>query len=92
MKPECSDIMKRNRLLYSFEADRDFLLNQIVNNNWECNIAGFITGEELKQIINSEFILPQNSFLNGKTRMDAENYYVQMGDMHDISELVGLLN
>lgn len=92
IKPECSDIMKRNRLLYSFEANRDFLINQIENNKWECNIAGFITGEELKQIINSEFILPQNSLLNGETRMDATNYYVQMGDMHDISELVGLLN
>lgn len=29
--------------------------------------------------------------LNGKTRMDADNYYWQTGDMHRIAELLKLL-
>lgn len=74
-------------MLYSYTADKSILYNLLISNDWSCNLSGFITRDELRFIIQNKFILPQNSLLNGKTRMDAENYYVQMGDMHDISEL-----
>lgn len=87
IKSDCSQIMRYNRMLYSYTADKSILYNLLISNDWSCNLSGFITRDELRFIIQNKFILPQNSLLNGKTRMDAENYYVQMGDMHDISEL-----
>ena len=40
------------------------------------------------EVIEPGHILPQNSTLNRYTRMDAENYYVQAGDMHEIDGLL----
>jgi hypothetical protein len=56
--------------------------------NWEYDIAGYITNEDLKSIITNDFILPQKSMLNGKIPMDAENYYVQSIDMKDFQQLI----
>ena len=41
----------------------------------------------LQEVIKNDYILPQNSYLNGSTRMDAENYYIQAGDLLDIKFL-----
>lgn len=87
IRPEGMSIMKRNRWLYCDYVCFDDLRDAILAERWECNIAGYITHDELVTIINNNYILPQRSMLNGSTRMDAENYYVQLGDMHDISEL-----
>ena len=38
-------------------------------------------------MIRENRIIPQNAFLNGRTKMDAENYYFQTGNMHSINEL-----
>lgn len=38
-------------------------------------------------MINHGYIIPQNAMLNGSTRMDAENYYAQAGDMSGIGRL-----
>lgn len=86
MNPYCEDILKKARMLYSNEANRALLLENICSQRWEYDIPGFVTLEELKYIIQNRFILPQGAMLNGKTSMDAENYYVQSGDMHSINE------
>ena len=36
-------------------------------------------------------IIKKGEFLNGRTKMDAENYYIQAGDMKDINELVNII-
>ena len=36
-------------------------------------------------------IIKKGEFLNGRTKMDAENYYIQAGDMKDIKELVNII-
>ena len=45
----------------------------------------------MKDVIKQKLILPKSSFLNGKIRMDAENYYIQAGDLRTIDELINLL-
>lgn len=87
IKPDGTSIMKKNRWLYSDSVSFDEIKSAIFNESWECNIAGFVSREELIYVINNGYILPQRALLNGKTPMDAENYYVQLGDMHNISEL-----
>ena len=48
--------------------------------DFEADIPGFVQFEELLKIIQQKQILPQNAFLNGRTKMDAENYYVLSKD------------
>lgn len=91
LSPDGKKIMSSNRWLYIDEIDRNLLLNTILQNTWKLDCPGFINHAELVEIITGRYILPQNSFLNGKTKMDAENYYVQAGDMHRINELFPIL-
>lgn len=92
ISPFCSDLMKSQRLLYSDEADRIRLFKLINTDTWCFDIAGWITREELKAAISSRHILPQNACLNTiNTTMDAENYYVQAGDMHAFPDLIHIL-
>jgi hypothetical protein len=58
---------------------------------WEFDATGFITKDILMQLITNGFILPQGSLLNGKTKMDADNYYCQAGDLYPISKILNYL-
>lgn len=89
--PSCEDLLKQQRLLYANQIDRKYLRNLCCSQKWEYDYAGYITHDELIHIIANEYILPKNSMLNGKTAMDAENYYVHAADLHDIESLEGLI-
>jgi len=86
IQPSCEDIMKANRLLYKDNIEKTVLENLIKQQKWSYDYVGFITNGDLKQIINDKHIVPQGALLNGKTPMDAENYYVQAGDMRKLSD------
>ena len=81
IKPSCEEILKDHRLLYSYTADYEKLYSIISEHSWSYNYAGFITYDDLLQIIHTQQVLPKGSKLNGKTVMDAENYYIQAGDL-----------
>lgn len=66
---------------------KKILYEKICKQNWQYDFAGFIYHSELVDIIKKKQIIPQNSMLNGRVKMDAENYYIQAGDMHIMSEL-----
>ncbi len=91
MNPFCEDIMKRNRMLYSDTANMKMLLNIILSQTWGYDIPGYVTREDLIYIINNNFIIPRGAMLNGKTRMDASNYYVQSGDMKSMNSFISML-
>ncbi len=40
-------------------------------------IVGYILNKQLKFIMENDFLLPQGALLNGRTVMDADNYYLQ---------------
>jgi len=88
IKPDGEKLMSSNRLLYSNDIKKEDLYSLIKSEKWEYDIAGYITREDLKYLINNNFVLPQNSLLNGKIPMDAENYYIQSGDMRDFQKLI----
>ena len=88
IKPDGEKIMKESKILYSNSIDKEKLYSLIKSAKWEYDIAGYITNEDLKFLINNDFILPKKSLLNGKILMDAENYYIQSGDMRDFKQLV----
>lgn len=85
MSPFCEDIMRKNRCLYSDSITEANLKQTVLAENWTYDIPGYVTREDLIQIINGGFILPRGSMLNGKIRMDASNYYIQAGDMRNLS-------
>ena len=58
---------------------------------YEVEITGYITHEDVKYIINNNYVLEQNSYLN-KTKMDASNYYVQANDLREPEELIKKLS
>ena len=47
------------------------------------DIAGFITIKDLRKIIAKEQIIKQDYKLNGKTKIDADNYYIQAGNLRE---------
>lgn len=84
--PSCEDIMKANKLFYKDNIEKAILEKLIKQQKWSYDYVGYITNADLKQIINDRHIVPQEASLNGKTPMDAENYYVQAGDMRKLSD------
>lgn len=85
--PSCEDLMKKNRLLYKDEIEQSVLKNLVAHQNWSYDYVGYITNGDLKQIIRGKHIIPQGALLNGSTPMDAENYYVQAGDMRPMESI-----
>lgn len=88
MNPFCEDVMKRNRFLYSDSINKTTIKQIIMAENWTFDIPGYVTRGDLIQIINNDFIIPRGSMLNGKTRMDASNYYIQSGDMRSLNSFI----
>lgn len=91
IKPDGEKMMRNDKLLYSNDIDKYTLHSLIKREKWEYDIAGYITNDDLKFLIYNDFILPKNSMLNGKIKMDAENYYVQSGNMKDFQTLISSL-
>ena len=88
---DLAKILKQNRLYLSDRCNYDILKNLFNYSCFKYNIAGFITIDDLKTIINSNHYIPQGSTLNQSTHMDADNYYIQSDDMGEIEELINLL-
>lgn len=88
LKPSCEDILRKHRLLYLDSINRDELFQLVSGQAWSYNYTGYITNADLLQVVRERYILPQGALLNGSTQMDAENYYVQAGDLRNVSSLL----
>jgi len=91
--PDGEALMKQYDLLYQKEEDisydkiRKSLIEVIYQKNWIYDFPGFIYHSELVDAIKERRIIPKNAMLNGKRKMDAENYYFQTGNLHPMLEL-----
>ncbi|MGG5461190.1 hypothetical protein [Clostridium sp. B9] len=81
IKPDAESILKSHKQLYCDTIDKKDLENMILNEKWKYDLPGYIKNEDLVKSIKSRKIIPQNSLLNTKTKMDAENYYIETGTM-----------
>lgn len=91
-RPDGEDLMKQQHLLYQKENDipnniKEILMEKIYSQNLTYDLPGFIYYSELVKLIREKRIIPQNAMLNGKTKMDAENYYFQTDNMHSMREI-----
>jgi len=87
IQPDIKNILRLNNYYNSNVVEKENLEKILFNEIWKYDIPGFISNQQLIEIIRSKDILPQNSLLNGKIRMDAENYYIQSGDMIDLLKI-----
>lgn len=87
LNPSCEDLLKKIKMFYSDSANADILKKAIFCEKWTYNYVGYLTRDDLKYIIANKYILPKKALLNGKTAMDAENYYVQAGSMRSMESL-----
>ncbi len=62
-----------------------FVLLRINTRTNQYDIPGFVNRSDLLQIIEKQHIIKKGQLLNGKIPMDANNYYVQSGDMRNIN-------
>lgn len=88
IKPNAKGIMTENKLFYTDVVEKNYLKKILVNQLWVMDIPGYVSVNDLKEIIKNKYIIPQNSLLNGKIKMDASNYYFQTGDLRSIEELI----
>ena len=91
IKPSGEDLLKQHKLLYSQKVNRNKLFKIINSKPWLYDIPGYITQQDLRDIITQQHILPQGALLNKNTEMDAENYYIQSGDMKNFAQLISTL-
>ena len=87
IKEDIESIMKSEKLYYSDNCDKEVLWNILKNKDWIFDLPMYITNDELKYLIKNKYIINQGDLLNGKTKMDANNYYCHIKDMHPIMEL-----
>lgn len=90
-KPDGEKIMRINQLLYQKDNEipdniKEILKEKIYDEEWSYDFPGFIYFSELVKMIKQRRIIPKGAMLNGRTQMDAENYYFQTGNMHEIFE------
>jgi len=88
ISPDGRKEMKKRSILYSEQIERKVLEDAILSKRWEFDIAGFITNADFIKLIEKNYVLPQGALLSGTTPMDAENYYVQAGDMRSNKEMI----
>jgi hypothetical protein len=92
IKDDCAKLLKEKKWLYNDELEREELQKLIMSYQWDYDFGGFITHDDLVNIIKDEFIIRQGEHLGNNTIMDADNYYVQAIDMRDVMELRKLLS
>ncbi len=87
INPDIKKIFKAERLMYNNEITKNVIQELIFKRKWSFDIPGYSTSEEVISVIKNGYVLPQNSMLNLYTKMDANNYYIQSGDMNEIDNL-----
>lgn len=85
IKPDIKSLLK------DVPEEKEPLLQKMQEQTWFYDLPGCCSRLSFKKIIADGFILPQNALLNGRTRMDASNYYIQSGCLFPMSKLYEVL-
>lgn len=91
IKPDLKSVFKSKRILYSNILDEKDVKDIVKEIKFEADIPGFVTHKKLVEVIKEKQILPQGTMLNGRTKMDAENYYILSNDFDKIENLKQIL-
>ncbi len=89
--PDIKTIFKEKKLFYLDQIEKENLKKIVFSLDWFFDIPGCCTLKTIKYCIENNYIIPQNSFLNSTTKMDACNYYVQTGSLKPLEVLLEIL-
>jgi len=81
IKPDIKFILK------DAAENKENLWQEIEKAVWFYDIPGCCSVKTIRHIIKNQYVIPKNALLNGRTKMDAENYYIQSVDLHDLKDL-----
>ncbi|SHH50785.1 hypothetical protein [Flavobacterium johnsoniae] len=85
IKPDIKFILK------DIPENKENLWQEIEKTVWFYDIPGCCSVKTIRHIIKNQYVIPKNALLNGKTKMDAENYYIQSGNLHNAARLYSAL-
>jgi hypothetical protein len=88
IRPDVDEVLRSFRPNTSREFALADLRDLIRGLEWEYDIPGYITNADLISVIRDKHLIAKGALLNNVVRMDAENYYVQAGDLRPLSELI----
>ena len=91
ISPDVKDFFRCKSVFVSKNVSKDFLADVVSREHWTYDIAGWVSREEFISAVLDGNVIPQGALLNGRISMDADNYYIQTGDMHSADELAGVL-
>jgi len=97
IKPSIETLMKKFKLYFSNSLNEDsekLLISEIEKNKWQFDIPGYAINEDIIEVIKFKNIIPKGYYLNRKSdlnKMDADNYYIQSGDLRNISTIKNFL-
>ena len=87
IKPDTEEVLRKFRANMNTDVALAELRTLIMGLEWEYDMPGYITNADLKSVIENNLLIPKGALLNNVVKMDAENYYVQAGDLRPIVEL-----
>lgn len=87
IKPDAEKVLRKFRPNMKMDVALGDLRSLLTGLDWEYDIPGYITNTDLRSVIENYLLIPKGALLNNAVTMDAENYYVQAGDLRPMSEL-----
>ncbi|OIV43467.1 hypothetical protein [Flavobacterium johnsoniae] len=81
IKPDIKFILK------NIGEKKENLWQEIQKFDWSYDIPGCCSAKTIRYIIKNQYVISKNALLNGKTKMDAGNYYIQSGNLHNVNRL-----
>ena len=87
IKPELKKEFRSQRMLYSNDIAYERIKILFERQAFFADIPGYVTNSFLKEKIQEKQILPKGSMLNGRIKMDAENYYILSADFEEFHNI-----
>jgi hypothetical protein len=81
IKPDIKFILKETL------ENKENLWQEIEKATWFYDVPGCCSEKTIRHIIKNQYVIPKNALLNAKAKIDAENYYIQSGDLHSLEDL-----
>lgn len=88
-KPDVKSLFVSKEMFYSNEIyDLKDIKALFYSVPWFYDVAGCMSNLTLKALIAQKYLIPQGATLNNHIKMDANNYYIQAGDLKPLSFLI----
>jgi len=87
IKPDLKKEFRVKRMLNSNDIGYEIIKSLFQKLSFFADTPGYITSELLREKIQERQILPKGSMLNGRIKMDAENYYILSIDFEEFNNI-----